>query len=170
MESKNFDLEFVKRASKIRLLLMDCDGVLTDGKLYFSAQGEVLKAFNVRDGQGIAEWHRTGNQSGIITGRGSVGILENRARELGVHFLRSAVKDKSEALESILREINLGADETAYIGDDVPDIAVLRKVGFPVMVNDGAEELAEFCLYKTRANGGCGAVREVTDLLLKLER
>jgi 3-deoxy-D-manno-octulosonate 8-phosphate phosphatase (KDO 8-P phosphatase) len=161
--------ELLERAAKVRLLLMDCDGVLTDGRLYFTSAGEAMKVFNVRDGQGIAEWHRAGFKSGIISGRESSGIIERRAQELGIHFVKLAVKEKAHALDEILRESNFKLKEVAFIGDDVPDIQIMQRVAFPVVVHDGAKALTEFCVYRTKENGGCGAVREVTDLLLAVK-
>jgi 3-deoxy-D-manno-octulosonate 8-phosphate phosphatase (KDO 8-P phosphatase) len=145
---------------------MDCDGVLTDGRLYFSASGEEMKVFHVRDGQGIVLWHKAGFRSGIITGRDSENILKIRADELGMHFLRVRSEDKIKDLEAILSEAGLSAGETAYIGDDVGDLPLLRCVGLPIAVADAVPEVIAAAAYVTKANGGYGAVREVIDLLL----
>ncbi len=146
---------------------MDCDGVLTDGRLYFSAAGEEMKVFHVRDGQGIVLWHKAGFRSGIITGRDTENILKLRSQELGMHFLRVRSEDKIKDLESILNEAGLSAEETAYIGDDVGDLTLLRSVGLPIAVGDAVPEVIAAAAYVTKANGGYGAVREVIDLLLK---
>ncbi|HTH39031.1 MAG TPA: HAD hydrolase family protein [Pyrinomonadaceae bacterium] len=151
---------------KIELLLMDCDGVLTDGRLYFSPAGEAMKVFHVRDGQGIVQWHKAGFLSGIITGRDSENILKIRADELGMRFLRVRSEDKIKDLGSILGEIGLSADQTAYIGDDLGDLTLLRSVGLPIAVADAVPEVIAAAAYVTKANGGYGAVREVIDLLL----
>jgi len=155
-----------ERAMKIELLLMDCDGVLTDGRLYFSPAGEAMKVFHVRDGQGIVQWHKAGFLSGIITGRDSENILKIRADELGMRFLRVRSEDKIKDLGSILGEIGLSADQTAYIGDDLGDLTLLRSVGLPIAVADAVPEVIAAAAYVTKANGGYGAVREVIDLLL----
>ena len=158
-----------ERASRVELLLMDCDGVLTDGRLYFSAAGEEMKVFHVRDGQGIALWHKAGFRSGIISGRDSRDILEIRADELGMHFLRVRSDDKIKDLESILDEAGLSADQTAYIGDDVGDLPLMERVGLSVAVADAVPAVIASAAYVTKAAGGHGAVREVIDLLLKVK-
>lgn len=145
---------------------MDCDGVLTDGRLYFSARGEELKVFDVRDGQGIVAWHNAGNKSGIISGRDAGEIINKRAEELGIHFVRVASKDKVRDLEEIIASLGIDRESVAYIGDDVGDIEVMKQVGFAVAVADAAEETKSIAAYITRARGGRGAVREVTDMLL----
>jgi len=148
------------------LLLMDCDGVLTDGRLYFAESGEIMKVFHVRDGQGLALWHKAGFQSGIITGRNAEKILETRATELGIHYIKARSQDKAKDFEDILQLASVTLEEVAYIGDDVGDICLLEKVGLPISVADAVSDLDEFILYKTQTKGGFGAVREVIDLLL----
>ncbi len=151
---------------RISLLLMDCDGVLTDGRLYFSARGEELKVFDVRDGQGIVSWHKAGNRSGIISGRDAGEIISKRAEELGIHFVCVSSKDKVRDLEEIIEPLGIDPKSVAYIGDDVGDIDVMKQVGFAVAVADAAEETKAVAAYITKARGGRGAVREVTDMLL----
>lgn len=160
-------IELIERAKKIKLLLMDCDGVLTDGRLYFSENGEALKVFHVRDGQGLATWHKAGFRSGIISGRNAQKILEKRQSELGMHYLKTSSSDKAKDLEEILRDANLQCDEVAYIGDDIGDVCLFEKVGFPVAVADASAQVLPFAKYVTKLNGGYGAVREVTDLILR---
>ncbi|MGD9563687.1 MAG: KdsC family phosphatase [Pyrinomonadaceae bacterium] len=155
-----------ERGSKVRLLLMDCDGVLTDGRLYFAASGEVVKVFHVRDGQGIDSWHKAGFRSGIITGRDAEDILRARAQELSMDYVCVRSSDKLRDLEAVLVEAGVSAEETAFIGDDVGDVPVLERVGFPVAVADAAAEAKAVAAYVTQAKGGQGAVREVADLLL----
>lgn len=152
---------------KIRLLLMDCDGVLTDGRLYFSERGEELKVFNVRDGQGIADWHRAGFESGIISGRDAGAIIAKRAEELGIRFVKVKSADKCADFYSILKDANVDPKDVAFIGDDLGDIAVMRLVGLPVAVADADRAVKECAVYITHTPGGGGAVREVTDMLLK---
>ena len=159
----------MERAKKVKLLLMDCDGVMTDGRLYFTTAGETIKVFNVRDGQGISDWHRAGFKSGVISGRGAEGTLRKRCDELGMEFLITDSKNKGADLIGILDSCGLPAEEVAFIGDDKGDIDVLKLVGFPVAVADAIPELDEFVLFRTKALGGCGAVRELIELLLKLK-
>ena len=157
--------EIIKAASKVELLVLDCDGVLTDGRLYFSADGEAMKAFHVHDGQGIAEWHRAGFRTAIITGR--VGpIARARAEELGIEFFLDGVGDKAAALDDLIGKTGVEADRIAVVGDDVTDAGPMKRAGFPVAVRDCTDDLLDICLYQTTKKGGRGAVREVTDLLL----
>jgi 3-deoxy-D-manno-octulosonate 8-phosphate phosphatase (KDO 8-P phosphatase) len=155
-----------ERAAKIKLLLMDCDGVLTDGRLYFTENGEEIKVFNVKDGQGIADWHEKGFISGIISGRNSKAV-ERRANELGIKYVKQGSKDKIKDFEDILADSDISAEETAYIGDDLPDIQILKLVGLAVAVADAEKELFEYSHIKTSKDGGYGAVREVIDFMLK---
>ncbi len=159
--------DILTRARKINLLLMDCDGVLTDGRLYYTESGERMKVFNVRDGQGIVSWHNAGFQSGIISGRDAKKILEARATELGMHYIKARSQDKAKDFFDILQDAKVTFDEVAYIGDDIGDICLLEKVGLPITVADAAPEVLSYAVYKTEARGGFGAVREVTDLLLQ---
>ena len=159
--------EIIKRAGKIKLLLMDCDGVLTDGRLYYTEDGEALKVFNVRDGQGLVSWHKAGFRSGIISGRNAEKILEARATELGIHYIKAGSFDKAKDFLDILQDAKVSSDEVSYIGDDIGDICLLKKVGLPIAVADAVSELLPYAVFKTEAKGGFGAVREVTDLLLR---
>ena len=153
-------------AGDIKLLLMDCDGVLTDGRLYFSANGEEMKVFDVRDGQGVVLWHKAGFKSGIISGRGAEDIIRQRADELGMHFIRVNSPDKVMVLEEIIEELGIDPKNVAYIGDDIGDVTVMKRVGFAVAVADAVKETKAVASYVTKALGGRGAVREVVELLL----
>ncbi|MDQ2745906.1 MAG: HAD hydrolase family protein, partial [Acidobacteriota bacterium] len=133
--------EVIERARKIKLLLMDCDGVLTDGRIYFTENGEQMKVFNVRDGQGIASWNQAGFQSGIISGRDAEKILAARVAELGMHYLKVRSQDKAKDFLDILRSAKVTAAETAYVGDDVGDICLLKEVGLPIAVTDADSEV-----------------------------
>ncbi len=167
MNKQNLSDDILERAQKIKLLLMDCDGVLTDGRLYFNESGEAMKVFHVRDGQGLALWHKAGFRSGIITGRDAEKIIQKRATELGIHYIKAHSQDKAKDFEDILQSEKLNADEVAYIGDDVGDICLIGKVGFAVAVADAITDVLLHVHYKTKANGGLGAVRELIDLLLE---
>lgn len=169
MSNHKLNAECSEKARKVKLLLMDCDGVLTDGRLYFSKNGEELKVFNIKDGQGIVSWHKSGFFSGIITGRKSI-MLEKRVKELGIHYLMQNSRDKIKDFNKILKKVRLSKEEVAYIGDDISDINLLREVGFPIAVSDSAEELLSEVLFVTRNKGGFGAVREITNLLLKTKQ
>lgn len=169
MDIKNIDEDILIRARKIKLLLMDCDGVLTDGRLYFSARGEELKVFHVRDGQGLVTWHQAGFRSGIISGR-DLEIVKKRATELGIHYIKACSLDKAKDFEDILQDAKVSPDEVAYVGDDIGDICLMKKVGLPIAVSDAASEVLPYTLYKTELNGGFGAVREITDLLLAVKK
>jgi 3-deoxy-D-manno-octulosonate 8-phosphate phosphatase (KDO 8-P phosphatase) len=166
MGDRDVNAHLYPAAARIKLLLTDCDGVLTDGRLYFSAAGEEMKVFDVRDGHGLVLWHKAGGVSGIISGRSSR-IVGLRAGELGVKFVHQGVKDKIQAFLAILAEAYISDPaEVAYIGDDLPDIALLKKVGLPVAVADAVSEVKAAAAFVTEAKGGRGAVREVCDLLL----
>lgn len=165
MPASYTDKDILAAASRVRFLLMDCDGVLTDGRLFYGGSGEVVKVFHARDGEGIVQWHKAGGRSGILSGRNSP-IVELRADQLAIEFVRQGIHDKLPAFEDLLAEAGIVADEVAYIGDDTPDLPVLKASGFPVAVGDAIDQAKEAAIYVTRAKGGKGAVREVTDLLL----
>lgn len=170
MDESLISSDVLSRARKIKLLLMDCDGVLTDGRLYFSERGEELKVFHVRDGQGLANWHKAGFLSGIITGRNAKKILDARATELGIKYIKTCSLDKVKDFEDILQDAQVSWDEVAFIGDDVGDLGLLRKVGLPITVADAADEVLSDIILKTKTNGGYGAVREAIDFLLGAKR
>ena len=155
-----------RRASRIKLLLMDCDGVLTDGRLWLTEDGDEQKNFNTHDGLGLSLLHRAGLKSGIITGRRSKAVTR-RAAELGVEFVRQGEPSKLAAFEQLLKQAGVTEDEVAFIGDDLPDIPIMKRSELAVAVADGAEETRAAAHYVTRAPGGRGAVREVVELILK---
>lgn len=162
-------MDLTERAKRVKLLLMDCDGVLTDGRLYFSKDGEELKVFDVRDGLGLKMWHAKGFASGIITGRESP-IVDRRAGELDIKYLRQGVKDKAVAFQEIVEAASVGVDEAAFVGDDLPDLDAMRNAGFSIAVGDAVAEVKAAAHYVCSRNGGRGAVREVVDLLLAAKR
>ena len=159
------DPKLIEAARKVRLLLMDCDGVLTDGRLYYGESGETLKVFDVQDGLGIVTWHREGNHSGIISGRSSP-IVDKRAKELGIQYVIQGSEDKLWDARTICDELGLGFSETAYIGDDIPDIELLKAVGVGIATSNAVDEVKSAANYTTTSAGGRGAVREVIDLLI----
>ena len=155
----------VNKAKKIKLLIMDVDGVLTDGKIIIGSSGEEFKNFHVQDGTGIRLWIRAGFKAAIITGRESE-ATNIRARELGVSDLFVNLNKKS-AYEKLRSEYGLKDCHIAYIGDDVHDLDPMKEAGFSAAVQDGVEEVKKAADYVTEKSGGHGAVREVIDLLLK---
>jgi 3-deoxy-D-manno-octulosonate 8-phosphate phosphatase (KDO 8-P phosphatase) len=155
-----------RRASRIKLLLMDCDGVLTDGRLWLTETGGEQKSFNTHDGLGLSLLHRAGIKSGIISGRNSAAVTR-RAAELGVEFVRQGSLDKIAVFEQLLREAELTDNEVAFVGDDLPDIPLMNRVELAVAVADAMPETSAAAHYVTRARGGRGAVREVVELILK---
>ncbi len=156
------------RAQRIKLLLMDCDGVLTDGRLWLMADSDEQKTFHARDGQGISLCHHAGLKTGIISGRTSSAV-ERRAQDLKMSYVRQYAKDKVKALDEILAAAGVTADECAYIGDDVADIPVMQRVALAVAVADAVPETKQAAHYVTGLKGGHGAVREVCDLILKAQ-
>jgi 3-deoxy-D-manno-octulosonate 8-phosphate phosphatase (KDO 8-P phosphatase) len=156
------------RAARIKLLLMDCDGVLTDGRLWLMADGDEQKTFHARDGQGISLCHHAGLKTGVISGRTSSAV-ERRAQDLKMSYVRQEAKDKTKALDEILAAAGVAANECAYIGDDVADIPVMRRVALAVAVADAVPETKQAAHYVTELKGGHGAVREVCDLILKAQ-
>jgi len=154
------------RTSKIKLLLLDVDGVLTDGRIYYDHHGVESKAFDVKDGHGLKLIQRAGIQVGIITGRQSP-VVDIRARELGIDLVYQGAKDKLIPYRQILAELQIQDDEVAYIGDDIVDLPILRRVGFAATVADGVPEVLSAVHYVAAKCGGRGAVREICDLILK---
>ena len=157
------------RARRIKLLLMDMDGVMTDGRIYYvpRRQGGLMetKTFHSRDGLGIRFAHVAGLKTGIISGRGSP-VVEHRVRELGIHFVQLDALDKIRPYEKILHAAGLRDAEVAYIGDDLVDLPILKRVGLAVGVADGHPGLRRHVHYWTRNPGGGGAVRETIELIL----
>jgi 3-deoxy-D-manno-octulosonate 8-phosphate phosphatase (KDO 8-P phosphatase) len=152
-------------AARIRLLILDVDGVLTDGRLWFGADGEALKAFHVRDGHGIKQLRDAGIEVAIISGRRSAAV-DARMRELGVTRVAQGVQDKQLALEALLAELRVAAAEAACLVDDLPDMPLLRNVGLPAAVADAHPAVLAAARHVTALPGGQGAVREFCDLLL----
>jgi 3-deoxy-D-manno-octulosonate 8-phosphate phosphatase (KDO 8-P phosphatase) len=147
---------------------MDCDGVLTDGRLWLLESGDEHKCFDTRDGLGIHLWHCAGLKSGIISGRKST-VVELRARELSIEFVRQGDPTKTKAFEDVLRLAGVDENEVAFVGDDLNDIPLMRRSELAVAVADAVEETRSAAHYVTQAAGGRGAVREVIELILKAQ-
>lgn len=157
-----------RRASQVRLVALDVDGVLTDGRLYFGARGEALKAFDVRDGLGIRLLREAGIEVAIVTGRSSR-IVAARARDLGIEKVLQGQRDKRACLQRVLAEAALSERECAYMGDDWPDLPVLAAVGLAATVADAPEEVKRCVHWVSPSPGGRGAVRDLARLLLRAQ-
>ena len=153
-------------ATKIKLLLSDVDGVLTNGLIIYDNAGVETKAFHARDGVAIKLWQKAGLTFGIVTARSSE-IVRQRAKDLGITSLRQGCEDKWTAACELMEAAGVRPDETCYIGDDLPDLAVMRNIALPVAVADAADDVRASAKWITRAGGGMGAVRELVERLLR---
>lgn len=156
-------------AARVRLLVLDVDGVLTDGRLYYGARGETLKVFNVRDGLGLKLLAAAGITVAVISGRRS-GMTARRCRELGVRHLLQGVEDKLAAFHRLRGRLGMSSSVCACVGDDVPDVPLMREVGLSFAVADAHPHARSAAHVTTLAAGGMGAVREVCDYLLEARR
>ncbi|HZW08429.1 MAG TPA: HAD hydrolase family protein [Phycisphaerales bacterium] len=153
-------------ASDIRLLVLDMDGVMTDGAIVYDDAGREIKAFYVRDGLAIKLWQRLGFACAIITGRGG-GAAERRADELGVRVVRQGSVDKAADLRAVAAEVGIPLSQTAFMGDDWPDLAPMRICGYPMCPADAHADVAAVAAYRAGAPGGRGAVRDAVEHLLQ---
>jgi len=154
-----------QRLLPLKGLIMDVDGVLTDGRIIINDRGEESKNFHVRDGHGVKLLKRSGFQLALLTGRQSR-TVEHRAKELGIDTIFQKVHDKIAAYQQIKLKFALNDEQICYVGDDLVDIPVLRKVGFAVTVADGIPELDQYIHWRSRYPGGGGAIRELCELIL----
>lgn len=154
------------RLSQIQLLLLDVDGVLTDGGIIYDAAGGEIKRFCVKDGLGIRLLMAAGLRVGIITGRRSP-ALTHRLNNLGIDLVFDGTLDKAAALKSIIEQLGLEPPQISFVGDDLPDLPIMKRVGLAVAVSDAAVEVKQAAHFITTARGGDGAVREVCELILK---
>jgi 3-deoxy-D-manno-octulosonate 8-phosphate phosphatase (KDO 8-P phosphatase) len=155
-----------EKAANIKLLLLDVDGVLTDGRITINERGEEVKSFNVKDGLGLKMLMSEGIHVVIITGRKSM-VVEHRAKELGIHEVWQGVKDKGALCKKIIGEKGIEKEEVCSIGDDLPDLAMFMESGFRIAVADGVEAVREEADFVTEKKGGYGAVREACEWILK---
>lgn len=162
------DQTLAQRCAGIELLVLDVDGVLTDGRIIYSDAGTEVKEFHVRDGSGLKLWHWLGKRAAIITGRTSR-IVEVRAAELDVQTVVQGAPDKLPALQRVLTDLGLRVDQAGYVGDDLPDVPALRACGLAAAVADACSEAKAAAHYVTTAAGGRGAVREVIELVLRAQ-
>lgn len=168
METSQTDPLLLEKAARIRLLAIDVDGVLTDGRIYYDGSGNELKAFHTRDGYGLSALRRHGLLLAFITGRSSA-MVERRASELGIHHVFQGRDDKQRALSELLEATDVPKEAVCYAGDDWLDLPVLGRVGLAVTVADADEEVRRRVHWVTSRNGGCGAVREICDLILRAQ-
>lgn len=160
------NLELTLKAKKIKCVAFDVDGVMTDGSLTFLEDGREIKTFNAKDGQGVVMLNKAGLKTAIITARNN-GTVRIRAEILGISKLYEGQKNKLEALKKLAEEFSLDYSEIAYMGDDLPDLAVLKTIGLSACPNDAVDEVLEVCAFRSSKNGGRGAVREFCNFILK---
>jgi 3-deoxy-D-manno-octulosonate 8-phosphate phosphatase (KDO 8-P phosphatase) len=166
MTYKKVDMDHVHSLAKnISLLVLDVDGVLTDGRLHFDAKGNEFKVFHARDGFGIRRVLEAGLDVALISGRKSVAV-EKRAAELNIRFVHLGIKDKASVLKKLMAQLNVNLDAVACVGDDIPDLENMQQAGLAVAVADAHPDLDAVADWHTHLGGGMGAVREVCDLLL----
>lgn len=159
-------MDVKQRAARIRLVVFDVDGVLTDGRLYYGAGGEELKVFHVHDGQGIKRLQKAGVKVAIISGRDSAAVTR-RMQDLGIEHVFQGDEDKLPILEKLLKRLDLGPEQVACVGDDLPDLPLLQHAGLGIAVHDAQAVLKAAAHHVTAAPGGLGAAREVCDLILE---
>ena len=165
MRLPTYSEDVLARAKKIKLLICDVDGVLTDGRLFFTPEGQELKSFHARDGHGIKLLQRAGVEAAVISGRKSPAVAL-RMSSLGVQHVYQGCEDKLGPFQELLELLQLTPEEVAFVGDDILDLPILRRVGLPISVADGHFTILETAQLITQNNGGAGAVREVCDLIL----
>ncbi|HSJ97929.1 MAG TPA: HAD-IIIA family hydrolase [Myxococcota bacterium] len=158
-------MDALERARRVRLAIFDVDGVMTDGTIWLGPGGEVFKAFNILDGHGVKMLQAAGVATAIISGRASEAVAR-RAGELAIVHVVQGAADKSAAFDALLAELGVDAGACAFVGDDLPDLPVMRRCGFAVAVANAVEAVKASAHYVTRAGGGRGAVREFCELVL----
>ncbi len=152
----------------IDVLVLDVDGVLTDGRIVYNSAGAEVKRFDVRDGHGVKLWTRTGHRAAVLSGRESA-ANRRRAEEIGVELVLEGAKDKRPVFEAILEHFGVGPEAVCYVGDDLPDVPVMARVGFAAAPADAMPEARRVAHYVTKEAGGRGAVREVVELILRYQ-
>ena len=150
----------------IKILVLDVDGTLTDGKIYVDDKDNSFKAFNVKDGFALVNWIKLGGEAAILTGKKS-NIVERRAKELGIKYVIQGSKNKTQDLKKLLDELDITFENTAYMGDDLNDIGVMKKVGLTACPKDSSAEVLEICDFISNKNGGDAAVREFLEFIMK---
>ena len=158
--------EFAERLKRVKLLLLDVDGVLTNGDIIYGDNGAETKVFSVKDGLGLRLLQDAGVKAGIVTGRSSDALF-HRCRDLDIDLVFDGIHDKSAALDIIIVKTGIPSEAIAFVGDDLPDLPLMKRVGLSVAVADAHEECLNFADLVTQRPGGAGAVREVCDMILK---
>lgn len=158
-------IDFIERAKKIKLAVFDVDGVMTDGRLYFLPDGTEFKTFNTLDGLGIKMLMKAGVETAVITGRSSI-VVENRIKNLGIQYYFHGREDKLTALDELLKKVSYNYEQIAYLGDDLPDLPVIKRVGIGMAVANANDFVKKHALLTTEAKGGKGAVREFCERIL----
>lgn len=166
VERSGIPQDILAKAARVRLAIFDVDGVLTDGRLYFGNDGNELKAFHIRDGHGIKMLLDAGVEVAVISGRRAASV-ERRLADLGVRHAHLGVEDKRSVFDASLERLGLTADQAAYVGDDLIDLPVMARVGLAIAVRDADAFVRQHAHWRTPSRGGCGAVREVCELLLE---
>ena len=159
----------LSKAKKIKILLTDVDGVLTDGGIYYSSKGDIMKKFHTRDGMGVTLLRKIGIQTIIVTKEKNL-IIKQWATKMNISKLYDGVLKKEEITDKILKKFNVSLNELSYIGDDINDIDLLKKVGFSATPNDGIIEAKKICDYICTKNGGDAAFREFADLIISVQK
>jgi 3-deoxy-D-manno-octulosonate 8-phosphate phosphatase (KDO 8-P phosphatase) len=159
-------MDIKEKAKNIKLMAFDVDGVFTDGSIIYDENGKETKIFNAKDGQGVVCAEKAGIITAIITAREN-GTVAHRAKNLGITELHQGIKYKLTVLEDIINKYNISFEEVAYMGDDLPDICILEKVGLACCPCDAVDEVRGICDFVSTKNGGRGAIRELCDLVLR---
>ena len=160
--------DVIEKAKKIKLLILDVDGVLTDGRLFFDNEGNEYKSFHARDGHGIKLLQKTGVVVAVISGRKSQ-TVERRMKQLGVDLVYQGHENKISAFQEILEKIGVEANQAAHVGDDLLDLPLMKRVGLAVAVHDANFAVKQYADWCTTTSGGLGAVREVCDLIMQAQ-
>lgn len=158
----------INKAKKVKLLLLDVDGVLTDGRIIYDSKGGDIKFFDVHDGMGVHLLKKAGIPTILVTAKGSA-VIKPRARDMQIDAVFADVSRKSAVLPGILKRYNINAGEVCFVGDDLVDLGLLKRVGFPIAVRNAAFEIKNTASYITDKPGGRGAVREIVELILKAQ-
>jgi 3-deoxy-D-manno-octulosonate 8-phosphate phosphatase (KDO 8-P phosphatase) len=158
--------EIIEKAKKLKLLILDVDGVLTDGRLFFDDKGKEYKCFHARDGHGIKLLRQTGVEIAVISGRKSNSV-KLRMKSLGVDYVYQGHENKIAAFYEIIQKLSIDAEQVAHMGDDLLDLPIMTRVGLSIAVNDANDSVKEYADWCTKTSGGLGAVREVCDFIMK---
>lgn len=158
----------MEQAKDIKLVILDVDGVMTDGRIVIDDNGVESRNFDIKDGMGVVVMLMSGIEVAIITSKKS-GAVRHRAEELKIKRFYEGIKKKTEPYEEILKDMGITDAQVAYVGDDLVDLSMMKRVGFPVAVGDAVDDVREHAVYVTKARGGYGAVREVAELILKAQ-